>query len=108
MYRAGVSCANTPMILSNNATQTVEQVAAAAKGQLWWQFYPRQDLDASREALERAQTAGYSAIVVTVDQQASYYERTQQDRNLGGNPRSAAGRGGGRAAGAAVDPETGP
>src|SRR4029453_9146280 len=87
MYRAGVSCANTPMILGNNATQTVEQVAAAAKGQLWWQFYPRQDLDASREAIERAQTAGYTAIVVTVDQQASYYERTQQERNLAANPR---------------------
>ncbi len=95
MYRAGVSCANTPMILSFNATQTVEQVAKAAKGQLWWQFYPRQDLDASRELLERAQNAGYTAIVVTVDQQASYYERTQQDRNLGGNPRSRGGRAGG-------------
>ena len=107
MYRAGVSCANTPMILSNNSTQSVEQVAAAAKGQLWWQFYPRQDLDGSRELLERAQTAGYTAIVVTVDQQASYYERTQQDRNLGGNPRSAAGRGGAGRGGAVnpTDPE---
>jgi 4-hydroxymandelate oxidase len=105
MYRAGVSCANTPMILSNNATQSVEQVAAAAKGQLWWQFYPRQDLDASRELLERAQTAGYTAIVVTVDQQASYYERTQQDRNLGGNPRGAGGRGGRGAAANQNDPE---
>jgi isopentenyl diphosphate isomerase/L-lactate dehydrogenase-like FMN-dependent dehydrogenase len=103
MYRAGVSCANTPMILSNNATQSVEQVAAGAKGQLWWQFYPRQDLDASREAIERAQAAGYTAIVVTVDQQASYYERTQQDRNLGGNPRTAAGRGA-PARGGAVNP----
>jgi 4-hydroxymandelate oxidase len=106
MYRAGVSCANTPMILSNNSTQSVEQVAAAAKGQLWWQFYPRQDLDGSRELLERAQAAGYTAVVVTVDQQASYYERTQQDRNLGGNPRGAAGRGGGRGAAAnGGDPE---
>src|SRR5436190_22615285 len=105
MYRAGVSCANTPMILSNNATQSVEQVAAASKGQLWWQFYPRQDLDASRESIERAQAAGYTAIVVTVDQQASYYERTQQDRNLGGNPRGgasgAAGAGGAPRAGGA-------
>src|SRR5947207_10190588 len=105
MYRAGVACQNTPMILSNNATQSVEQVAAAAKGQLWWQFYPRQDLDASREALERAQTAGYTAIVVTVDQQASFYERTQMDRNLGGNPRNAAGGGRGGRAGGPVDPE---
>src|SRR6185436_1779244 len=104
MYRAGSLCANTPMILSNNSSQSVEQVAAAAKGQLWWQFYPRQDLDASRELLERAQAAGYTAMVVTVDQQASYYERTQQDRNLGGNPRggaAAAARGGGARAGGA-------
>jgi isopentenyl diphosphate isomerase/L-lactate dehydrogenase-like FMN-dependent dehydrogenase len=99
MYRAGVSCANTPMILSNNSTHTVEQVAQAARGQLWWQFYPRQDLDSSREMLERAQSAGCTAIVVTVDQQASFYERSQQDRNLGGNPRGAAtGRGGGAGA----------
>jgi 4-hydroxymandelate oxidase len=112
MYRAGSLCANTPMILSNNSTQSVEQVAAAAKGQLWWQFYPREDLDASREMLERAQAAGYSAMVVTVDQQASFYERTQQDRNLGGNPRGvgAAGaraggaRAGGAGRGAAVNP----
>jgi len=102
MYRAGASCANTPMILSNNATQSVEQVAKAAQGQLWWQFYPRQDLDGSRELLERAQAAGYTAIVVTVDQQASFYERTQQDRNLGGNPRSV---GGGRGRGVNPDPE---
>ena len=78
-------------------------MSAAAKGQLWWQFYPRQDLDASRELLERAQTVGYTAIVVTVDQQASFYERSQQDRNLGGSPRNAAGRGG--RAGGPVDPE---
>jgi isopentenyl diphosphate isomerase/L-lactate dehydrogenase-like FMN-dependent dehydrogenase len=38
---------------------------------LWWQFYPREDMDASRELLERAQASGYTAIVVTVDQQAS-------------------------------------
>jgi isopentenyl diphosphate isomerase/L-lactate dehydrogenase-like FMN-dependent dehydrogenase len=104
MYRAGSLCANTPMILSNNSSQSVEQVAAGAKGQLWWQFYPRQDLDASRELLERAQAAGYTAMVVTVDQQASYYERTQQDRNLGGNPRGGGARGGGAGRGAAVNP----
>jgi 4-hydroxymandelate oxidase len=104
MYRAGVSCSNTPMILSNNSTQTVEQVAQAAKGQIWWQFYPRNDLDASRELLERAQGAGYTAVVVTVDQQASFYERTQQDRNLGGNPRTG-GRGGRGAAANNADPE---
>lgn len=104
MYRAGQLSANTPMCLSNNSSQSVEQVAKGAQGQLWWQFYPRQDLGASQELLERAQGAGYSVMVITVDQQASYYERSQHDRNLGGRT-GGAGRGGGRggAAGAGRD-----
>jgi (S)-2-hydroxy-acid oxidase len=94
------------VVLSNNSSQTVEQVAKGAPGQLWWQFYPRQDMDASRELLERAQGAGYTAIVITVDQQASYYERTQHIRNLGGRVGGRGGRGAaaaiGRGAGATV------
>ena len=101
MYRAAAQSANTPMCLSNNASQSVEQVAKGAAGQLWWQFYPRQDMNASREALERAQALGYTAIVITVDQQASYYERTQHDRNLGGRTGGAP-RAGGPARGAAA------
>ncbi|RPI55528.1 MAG: alpha-hydroxy-acid oxidizing protein [Acidobacteria bacterium] len=83
MYRAASLSSNTPLCLSNNSSQTVEEVAKGAKGQLWWQFYPRQDMGASQQLLERAQAAGYGAIVITVDQQASYYERSQHDRNLG-------------------------
>ncbi len=97
MYRAASLSSNTPMCLSNNSSQSIEQVAKGAQGQLWWQFYPRQDIGASRELLERAQGAGYTAIVVTVDQQASYYERSQHDRNLGGR---GAGRAGGTGRGA--------
>jgi isopentenyl diphosphate isomerase/L-lactate dehydrogenase-like FMN-dependent dehydrogenase len=83
MYRAASLASNTPMCLSNNSSQTVEQVAKGAQGQLWFQFYPRQDMQATREILDRAVNSGYTAVVVTVDQQASYYERTQHDRNLG-------------------------
>jgi 4-hydroxymandelate oxidase len=72
---------------------TVDRVAGAAKGPLWWQFYPTPSLDASRDILDTALNAGCTAVVVTVDQQASYYERSQHDRNLGG-------RGGGRGAAA--------
>ena len=38
----------TPMCLSQNSSLTVEEVAKAAQGQLWWQFYPRADLGAGR------------------------------------------------------------
>ena len=97
MYRAAQLSSNTPMCLSNNSSQSVEQVAKEAQGQLWWQFYPRQDLGASQELLERAQGAGYTAMVITVDQQASYYERSQHDRNLGGRVALAAAAVGARA-----------
>jgi 4-hydroxymandelate oxidase len=101
MYRAAQLSSNTPVCLSNNSSQSVEQVAKGAQGQLWWQFYPRQDMGASQELLERAQAAGYTAMVITVDQQASYYERSQHDRNLGGRTGGAARGGRGGAAGAA-------
>lgn len=96
MRRAATASSNTPMLLSQNSSLPVERVASAASGPMWCQFYPQQDRDTGRELLERFQAAGARAIVVTVDQQASYYERTQQDRNLGGSPRGA-GRGAGQA-----------
>jgi 4-hydroxymandelate oxidase len=56
-------------------------------------LYPAQSLEASRGILDSALTAGCTAVVLTVDQQASYYERSQQDRNLGGRGAGRGGRG---------------
>jgi isopentenyl diphosphate isomerase/L-lactate dehydrogenase-like FMN-dependent dehydrogenase len=84
----GATAAKTPMIISNAATQPVDKIVAGATGPTWFQFYPRQSLDESRGILERAQAAGCRAVVVTVDQQATFYERTQHLRNLGGAPRA--------------------
>ena len=94
MHRAATDSANTPMIVSHNTSMSIDRVAAAAKGPLWWQFYPSQSLDATREILDTALNAGCSAVVMTVDQQASYYERSQHDRNLGGRGAGRGGRGG--------------
>ena len=90
----GATAAGTPMIVSNAASLPIDKVAAAAAGPLWFQFYPTPDLDRSRETLGRAQAAGCQAVVVTVDQQASYYERSEQNRHLGGTPGGRSGRGG--------------
>ena len=98
MHRAATAASNTPMIVSHNTSTAIGRIAEGATGPLWWQFYPSQSLEASREILDGAVTAGCTAIVVTVDQQASYYERSLQDRNLGG--RSAGAGGGGRGGGA--------
>ena len=92
MYRGATAASNTPMILSHVTSTAVDKVAAAAKGPLWSQFYPQQDRAIGRRILEESQNAGCTAVVVTVDQQASFYERTEHDRNLGGSTRRA-GRG---------------
>lgn len=81
-YR-GATAAKTPFIVSNVSSQSVEEIAKAANGPLWFQFYPKQDMDLSRRTLERAQAAGCKCIVVTIDQQASNFTRALHDRNLG-------------------------
>ncbi len=81
-HLGATNAANTPMIISNNASLPVEQIASAANGPLWFQLYPREDLVATREILEKAQAAGCKAVVVTIDQQASEYERELHDRHL--------------------------
>jgi isopentenyl diphosphate isomerase/L-lactate dehydrogenase-like FMN-dependent dehydrogenase len=78
----GTTAAGTPMIVSYVASLPIDKIAAAAAGPLWYQLYPRQELEENREPLDKAQLAGCQAIVVTVDQQAAYYERRLHDRNL--------------------------
>jgi 4-hydroxymandelate oxidase len=80
---AGATAASgTPFIVSNVATLPVEKIAAAATGPWWFQLYPQQGPDYNRQTIEKAQAAGCKAIVVTVDQQATVYERQTHDRNL--------------------------
>jgi isopentenyl diphosphate isomerase/L-lactate dehydrogenase-like FMN-dependent dehydrogenase len=78
----GATAANTRMIVSNAASFTIEKIAAAAKGSLWFQLYPKKDLDANLDGLEAAQKAGCTGVVVTVDVQAVSYERDLHDRRL--------------------------
>jgi isopentenyl diphosphate isomerase/L-lactate dehydrogenase-like FMN-dependent dehydrogenase len=92
-HRGATAASNTLMMISNVATLPVEKIVPAASGPCWFQFYPREDLDQSRQVIEQAQAAGCPAIIVTVDQQASIYERDLHMRNLGGAPRPT-GRGG--------------
>ena len=103
MFKAANAASNTLMILSINTSTPAAKVAPAVPGAtLWGQFYPLENLAATQKSMDAYQNAGVNGIVVTVDQQASYYERTQQDRNLGGR---AARTGGLRAA--AEDAATG-
>ena len=86
MYQ-GATATQTPIVVAGGSSIPIEKIAAAANGPRWSQFYPIQDLTASREQIERFQGNGARGIVVTVDQQTSVYERDLHDRHLGGAPR---------------------
>ncbi|WP_256757551.1 alpha-hydroxy-acid oxidizing protein [Cohnella sp. WQ 127256] len=57
-----------PYILSNVSSIPMEKVAEAMGNAIrWFQLYPPKDHDLTISFLQRAEAAGYSAIVVTVD-----------------------------------------
>jgi lactate 2-monooxygenase len=57
-----------PFVASTAASHTIEQIAQAA-GELprWYQLYWPRDRELARSFVQRAERAGYSAIVVTLD-----------------------------------------
>jgi 4-hydroxymandelate oxidase len=102
MFKAATAASNTLMMLSvNTSTPHAKVVPAAPGGTLWAQFYPLENLSNTQKSMETFQNAGCNGIIVTIDQQASYYERTQQDRNFGGRA-GGGGRGAGAGGGAAA------
>ena len=63
----GVGAANTLMTVSTLATRSLEEVAEAASGPLWFQLYVYKDRALSESLVRRAEAAGYQALVLTVD-----------------------------------------
>ncbi|MED5370121.1 MAG: alpha-hydroxy acid oxidase [Myxococcota bacterium] len=59
--------AGVPMVLSTLSNQPVEQVAAASQQPTWFQLYVYKDRGATAALVQRAQAAGCSALVLTVD-----------------------------------------
>lgn len=57
----------TAMILSTLSTTPVEAVCAAATGPVWFQLYVYKDREATRGLVRRAEEAGCTALVLTVD-----------------------------------------
>lgn len=94
MYQ-GATAAGTIMAIANGPTIPHPRIAAGATGPRWNQFYPTPSLETSRTTISQFQDLGTKAIIITVDQQASVYDRDLHDRNLGWVVRraGAAGRG---------------
>ena len=69
-----------PYTLSTMATTTIEDVAAGAQPDLWFQLYILRDSGLSKELVDRAAAAGYRVLVVTVDCFVTGH-RTRDSRN---------------------------
>lgn len=59
--------AGTVYTLSTLSGSRLEEVKAASAGPVWYQLYLVGGHDVARATIERARTAGFSALVVTVD-----------------------------------------
>lgn len=57
----------TIIILSTLSNSDVEAVVKASSGPVWFQLYVYKDREVTREIIQRAETAGCKAIVITVD-----------------------------------------
>lgn len=62
------TAAGIPFALSTLGTTSIEDVRAATPdGRLWFQLYMWKDRDRSIDLIERAERAGYEALLITVD-----------------------------------------
>jgi isopentenyl diphosphate isomerase/L-lactate dehydrogenase-like FMN-dependent dehydrogenase len=68
--------ANTLMTLSTDSTRSLEEVRAVAQGPLWYQLYIY-TMEEAQGLVQRAERAGYAAIVLTVD--LPRYSRRERD-----------------------------
>ncbi|HUH59856.1 MAG TPA: alpha-hydroxy acid oxidase [Candidimonas sp.] len=63
----GASAMRAGMVVSTQASMGLEDIARAAHAPLWFQLYIQHDREYTQALAERAATAGYRALVVTVD-----------------------------------------
>jgi 4-hydroxymandelate oxidase len=63
----GAGAAGAAMVLSSFSNTSLEDVAAAAKSQLWFQLYAQTDHGFTHDLVQRAEAGGYRALCLTVD-----------------------------------------
>lgn len=61
------SAMRAAMVVSTQASMTLEEIAAAAAAPLWFQLYLQPDRGFTAELVRRAEAAGYRALVLTAD-----------------------------------------
>lgn len=63
----GAGAMQAPLIVSCQASRTIEDIKASAHAPLWLQLYLHFGRDTTLDLIQRAEGAGYGALVVTVD-----------------------------------------
>jgi 4-hydroxymandelate oxidase len=63
----GAAAARTLLVVSTNSTLPVEDIGAASTGPWWFQLYVQRDRAFTRDLVGRAERAGASALVLTID-----------------------------------------
>ena len=63
----GAAAAGATLVASTLSTTSIEEIARAASGPLWFQLYVQRDRGFTRELVERAEKAGCQALVITAD-----------------------------------------
>ena len=83
----GAASRSALMMLSAGGSTGPEDVMRCARGApVWQQIYPTDDWEVTRAVIERAQRAGCSAIVLTVD---NHWPRYKRDAGASDAPGSA-------------------
>jgi len=65
--RGTVAAARIPVVISTFAGRDIEELATVGDGPLWLQVYCLRDRSMTRRLIERAEDAGFEALVLTVD-----------------------------------------
>lgn len=84
--RAAIA-AGIPFCLSTMSICSIEQVRAAVDAPFWFQLYVMRDRDFTRSLIERAQAAGCSALMLTVDLQLQGQRHREHKNGLAVPPR---------------------
>lgn len=74
----GAGASRAPMVVSTQASTSLEEIAAAATSPLLFQLYVQPDRAFTLDLATRAKAAGYRALMVTVDAPASLRNREQR------------------------------
>lgn len=76
MFKGAAAAGMVDILAGATNSSAKAALTAVPGGTLWTQHYPIENLANMQKALEGVQDAGATNIIVTIDQQASVYERT--------------------------------